>query len=211
MKPRKGERRRFRRFIEAYLDDLYTYAARELDYLVALGVLPDGALDPQDVVDQAVLEAWKRWHERPLHLSARAWLYGAVRRALARLARQYAREPVDLVSLEEVVPDPEADEQVWTYWEPDQVETWEDVVPADVPPAEEAALNDMEIQVLEEALNRLSPFQREAFQLYLVHDLPLLEAARLLNASPQAVRKAAEEARLHLYHALQTFRQGGAP
>ncbi|MDQ7030003.1 MAG: sigma-70 family RNA polymerase sigma factor [Ardenticatenia bacterium] len=210
MGPRREERKRFRRFIEDYLDELYAYADRELDYLVALGVLPEGALSPQDVVDQAVLEAWERWHERPLHLSGRTWLYGAVRRALAKLARQYAREPEHIVSLEAVVPDSDVDEQFWVYWEPDQVETWEDVVASEVPAAEEVVLNDMEIALLEETLKQLSPFQREAFQLYLVHDLPLLEVARLLHASPQAVRKAAEEARLRLHHALQTFRQGGA-
>lgn len=208
MAPRERERRRFRQLIETHLDELYTYATRELDYLVALGVIPDGAVSPQDVVDQAVLEAWERRDKRPPNLSERGWLYSAVRRALARIARQYALEPGD-VSLEEVVRDPEADSQFWAYWEPDKVETWEDILPEETVDVERSALTDVEVEVLEHALRQLPPFQRDAFQLYLVHDLPLLEVARLLNASPQAVRKAAEEARLKLYEALQTFRRGG--
>ncbi len=209
MTPRKRETERFRQLIEAHLDELYTYASRELDYLIALGAIPEGAVSPQDIVDQAILEAWERRDKRPPGLSERAWLYGAVRRALARVARQYALEPAD-VSLEDVVPDPEIDSQFWAYWEPDEVETWEDLVPEESVDVEGDALTDMEVEILEHELRQLPRFQREAFQLYLVHDLPLLEVARLLNASPQAVRKAAEEARLRLYNALQTYRRGGA-
>nr|WP_290668085.1 RNA polymerase sigma factor [Ardenticatena sp.] len=198
----KAEKTRFRQFIERHFDELYDYAARELRYLEALGVIAPGALQPAEVLNEAVIAAWDMWRSnrgrRRAQVSGRALLYSAVRRALATLARQYQMTSGDL-SIEEVLVDPEADQQLWAYWEPDDVTTLEDLIPDEAhEPVEDIALEEIEVEEAEAILNQLPPLQRQAFILHALHGLPLEETARLLNTSIQAVQKAVQDAREHL-------------
>jgi len=95
--------------------------------------------------------------------------------------------------------DPEADQQLWAYWEPDDVTTFEDLIPDEAhEPVEEAALEEIEVEEAEAILNQLPPLQRQAFILHALHGLPLEETARLLNTSIQTVQKAVQEARERL-------------
>lgn len=198
----KQEKERFRRLIERHFDELYEYAARELRYLEALGALAPGAVTPAEVINEAVIAAWDMWRTRRgkqrATVSGRTLLYSAVRRALATLARQYQMTSGD-VSIEDVLVDPEADQQLWAYWEPDDVTTFEDIIPDEEHEStEEEALEEIEVEEAEALLNQLPPLQRQAFILHAIHGLPLEETARLLNTSIQAVQKAVQEARQQL-------------
>lgn len=193
--------RNFRRLcvrFQKYRDIVRQHAARELDYQVALGLLDEAVLSPDDVLDEAVLEAWKQRARRPAHVSDREWFCYAVRCALARLARQ-ARPMFTAASLDEQILDPELDDQLWAFWEPDDVSTLEDVVPdEDCPVVEEAALRDIEVELVSTLLPTLPTLEREAFQFHLVEGRSLEEVAKHLDTSPEVVAHAAEVARTTL-------------
>lgn len=173
-------------------------ARRELVYLAALGLIDEAAVSAEDLIDEAILEAWQQRRLRPPDTSDITWFNYAIRCALVRIARQ-ARSTRAGPSLDEIVSDPEMDDQLWTYWTPDEINTLEDeIADESAPVVEDAALQDIEIESVEEALSTLPALQRDAFRYYLVEGDTLDSVARQLDISPDAVARAAETARAAL-------------
>lgn len=183
---------------EEYRSQLHDFARREIVYLSALGLIDEAAVSAEDIVDEAMLEAWKQRRQRPADTTDLDWFSYAVRCALVRIARQ-ARSTQAGPSLDQTISNPEMDDQLWAYWEPDDVNTLEDEI-ADKQAAvvEETVLQDIEIGVIEDILPTLPTLQREAFQHYLVEGNTLDDVASRLNTSPDIVAHAAEMARTTL-------------
>lgn len=195
--------RRLCKMFDRYQSMLQGYIAREYKYLVALGAIDEEVLSQEDILDEAMLEAWHERHHRPAQMSDRAWLRYAVRRALARLIRQ-ARPTSTEDSLEDIIADPEMDDQLWVYWAPDEINTLEDTIPDELSPVvEDTALQEIELELVGRLLPTLPALQRESFEYLLVQEMPLAEVAQRLDATPEVVQHAAEQARIALLSALR--------
>ena len=180
---------------EEYHSQMREFARRELIYLTALGLIDEAAVSAEDIVDEAILEAWSQRRLRPANTTDVAWFNYAIRCALVRIARQ-ARSTRAGPSLDEIVSNPEMDDQLWAYWEPDEVNTLEDeIADESAPVVEDTALQDIEIENVEEALSTLPALQRDSFRYYLVEGDTLDNVARYLDTSPDVVARAAETAR----------------
>lgn len=174
------------------------FARREIVYLSALDLIDEAAVSTEDLIDEAILEAWQQRRLRPEDTTDIAWFNYAIRCALVRIARQ-ARLTRAGPSLDEIISNPEMDDQLWTYWAPDDVNTLEDeIADESAPVVEDAALQDIEIEHVEEILSTLPALQRDAFRYYLVEGDTLDNVARQLDTSPDAVALAAETARTAL-------------
>lgn len=178
--------------------EMREFARRELVYLAALGLIDEGAVSAEDIVDEAMLEAWTQRRLRPSNTTDVAWFNYAIRCALVRIARQ-SRLTRAGPSLDEVVANPEVDDQLWAYWAPDEVNTLEDeIADESAPVVEDMALQDIEVESVEEALSSLPALQRDAFRYYLVEGDTLDNVARQLGTSTDVVARAAETARTAL-------------
>lgn len=183
---------------EEYRGQMRESARRELVYLAALGLIDEAAVSAEDIVDEAMLEAWKQRRLRPADTTDVAWFNYAIRCALVRIARQ-SRLTQAGPSLDEVVSETDVDDQLWAYWEPDEVNTLEDeIADESAPIVEDTALQDIEMEHVEKALATLPALQRDAFRYYLVEGDTLDNVAHHLGTSPDVVARAAETARTAL-------------
>lgn len=184
---------------EEYRNQMRELARRELVYLAALGLIDEAAVSADDIVSEAMLEAWKQRRRRPTNTGDLAWFGYTIRCALVRIARQ-ARSTQSGPSLDEIISDPEMDDQLWAYWEPDEITTLEDeIADESAPVVEDAALQGIEVELVEEALATLPAVQRDAFRSYLVEGDTIDDVARTLNIPPEMVVYAAEAARRALF------------
>lgn len=179
-----GDRTAYNRMVEPHLEELIRAARRDIRYHQHLGDLAPGDLTPEELVGEALLRAWRSRRRRPSEVSLRAWLLGTQHRVLQKVIQaEHLERDLWAVSLEDPVPPaPLFDDEAsfWEWYQPDDVTRWEDVIPADLPPAGE--MPDVE----EEATHGLEPEPRRVLLLHDEHELPLAEVA---VATGQTVRE----------------------
>jgi RNA polymerase sigma factor (sigma-70 family) len=133
--------------LSRYMNGLYQYAQHLLRYYQALGDLPPGQIDVDDIVDTAVLGAYRelgkagtdRDLRQQLMKIARSYVQHEVRRMIARKELTISKEE----DVPQTPPEEEVSllgEEIFEFFEPDEDLKVEDVVPdVDVPTPDEAA------------------------------------------------------------------------
>jgi RNA polymerase sigma factor (sigma-70 family) len=173
------DREEFFAQLSRYMNGLYRYARHVLRYYQALGDLPPGQIDVDDIVDTAVLGAYREFGKAGAGGDLRK--DGDLRKRLMRIARCYVQNEVgrmiarseQTISKEEDVPEtsPEEEatlqgEQIFEFFEPDEDLKVEDVVPdVDVPTPEQVAETAEWQQCVNSALDGMPAEWRRALTL----------------------------------------------
>jgi RNA polymerase sigma factor (sigma-70 family) len=192
--------------LSRYLNGLYRYAQHLLRYYEALGDLPPGQLDAEEVIDTAVLGAY--------HELGKLGGDPDLRRRLMRIARNYVQNEVRrmiarrelTISKEEDVPEahPEEDvsllgEQIFEFFEPDEDLKVEDVVPdLDVPTPEQAVETAEWQQCVNSALAGMPAQWRRALTLRFTRGLKGAALAQALGKPESETSLVLERARAYL-------------
>jgi len=188
-----GDRAAFASALECELDALYRFVARELRYHEALGNIHSGDLQPEDIVDEVAMQALEQARRIPFRSTLKGWLrHLALRSIHKHVNRLRLQSRMESISLEDQL----LSGQKWGVWyQPDAVLTWEDVLPAPVPSAEEALVLNETQEDLEKALNALPSDQRLTFILRAIDGLSYAEVAAILNRPRSAVKDTYRTAR----------------
>ncbi len=188
-----GDRAAFNRMVAPFLEELLTAAKRDLGYHRFRGESAAHDITPEELVGETLLRAWASRKERPEGLRLRAWLLGTQHRVLQKLL-QRPRWERDLwaISLDEPLP-PEPlyddEESFWEWYQPDDIEKWEDVFPDNVPTPEDAFVT-REIETYP-----LDVIERQALLLYDEHKLTMLEIAFALGVPVERAAELIRDAR----------------
>ncbi len=183
-----------REALQPYLKHLYAFVRRELRYYESLGLLPEGELQPADIVDDVIEAALSLWDARPAG-SLRPWLLQLALRRLRQYLQAARSRPSADIPLEELVPQEdwstlERDTEIWEFYEPDDVLAWEDILPdPTAPPPDEFVLAAELDEPLQTALASLGPRAREVFVLYALEGLTEEEIARLYGWDVEQVKR----------------------
>ena len=188
-----AELAQFGELVRPLLPELKRFVQRELVYLQARGDLApeDPAVD--DVVDETLARACERLPQHARRLEPLQWLYQI---AVTLLSEEVARRQTEegrFVSLEGRLPvhlrEPheDDDENLFEYWQPDEVLRLEDVIPApDATPEAEASAKEMH-RFAAALFADLPTSWRRALVLCRVEALSRDAAARVLGANEQEV------------------------
>ncbi len=188
--------------LQPYLAHLYAFVRREIAYYESLGLLREGELTAEDVVDEVIETALSLWEKRPSG-SLRPWLLQLALRRLRQYLQAARERPSDEIPLEQLVPQEDwstlnLDTEIWEFYEPDDVVAWEDLLPdpSTLPPDEYIAREEEPISdPLGTALQTLPPRVREVFVLYALEGLREDEIARLYGWSIHKVKQYLAQAR----------------
>ncbi len=165
---------------EGYLDAYSELTDRHggLAYRVALRLLGNHH-DAEDVAQEALITAWQRLPGFSASSSFSTWLYQIVtRRALNRISRTPAAEPLDVVG----------------------------EVPAQSPDPGDAVVQRRAADAVNTAITALPPPQRVAIVLHHLEGLPNAEVARITGSTVPAVRSHLFRGRRTLGRILQEWR-----
>jgi RNA polymerase sigma factor (sigma-70 family) len=192
--------------LSRYMSGLYRYAQHLLNYYQALGDLPPGHLDVEDIVDTAVLGAYRELGKEAAHRDLRERLMEIARCYVqSEAARMTARSQLT-VSKEEPVPEtpPEQEiyqqgEQMFDFFEPDEALKVEDVVPdLDVPTPDEAVETAELQQCVNAALAGMPAEWRRALVLRFTQGVKGAALAQALGKSAPETSRLLERARAYL-------------
>ncbi len=189
-----------REALQPYLAHLYAFVRREIAYYESIGLLPEGELSPEEIVDAVIEAALSLWENRPQG-SLRPWLLQLALRRLRQYLQAARERPSDEIPLEELVPQEDwstlnLDTEIWEFYEPDEVIAWEDLLPdASVAPPEEYVTRSEIQEPLGDALQSLPPRVREVFVLYALEGLREDEIARLYGWNIHKVKQYLARAR----------------
>jgi len=198
----EGDRRAFRRLVEPYLDELLRAAHRELEHYRRLKALRPEDLTAEELVGETLITAWRQRHRKPKRLSVRAWLLGLLHRVLQRyLQRERTFRRLWELSLDEPVP-PEPiyddEESFWEWYQPDDLERWEDVLPDPSTLETERLIVE---EVPPEALEPLEPIERQVLLLHDTHEVPIQEVAMVVQRSVRETAEILQRARRRVQEA----------
>jgi RNA polymerase sigma-70 factor (ECF subfamily) len=157
-----------------------------------------GKLDPSDVVQQTLVQAWqgRSGFRGETDAELKAWLRQILTRSLADLARSYGQQKRDLAkerSLDAMVSDSSA-----------RLEAWLDDQRSS--PQEQAQRNELLVQ-LADAMGALPESQQEAVTLFHLHGMSVKEIGELMNRTPAAVASLLKRGLQTLRTALNTGEQ----
>ncbi|MFJ6696866.1 RNA polymerase sigma factor SigJ [Streptomyces sp. NPDC091272] len=133
--------------------------------------------------DDAVQEAWLRWH--------------ALDEGIADNPRAYLTTTVSRLCYDQLTSARARRERYVGPWLPEPLVT----APAAEGPEERATLDESVSTAMLTVLESLTPAERTAFVLHDVFDVPFPEIARALDKSPSSVRQLASQARKHVREA----------
>jgi RNA polymerase sigma factor (sigma-70 family) len=192
--------------LSRHLSGLYRYAQHLLRYHEALGDLPPGQITVEDVVDTAVLGAYRRLGNAAADDDLRNCLVSISRGYVqTEVARSAARRDLTVSKeddLPETAPEEEVSrlgEEIFDFFEPDEDLKVEDVVPdLDVPDPEQAAETAEWQQCVNAAIAGLPAQWRTALVLRFGHGLKGSALARALGKSGPEASRVLERARAYM-------------
>jgi RNA polymerase sigma factor (sigma-70 family) len=197
-----GDREAFIQLVEHHLDELYSFASREIRYHESLGDLEPGELAPEDVVSETTLTALQVLARKPRRSTFQGLLRHLVLAVIEHWAlRSRERRRHERLRLEEGVPleqdrGPDMERDIFMYYQPDDLLTWEDTIPdASLPPPEEIPAIEEEWEAMEILLNSLPADQRMVFGLHAIEGLSLEEIAAMQRQPLHAVKVLYEQGR----------------
>lgn len=202
----EAERRQlFFDLIKDHLDTVYDTVRRELTYLECSGSVPQGYLAVRDIVDAAILNGLDRFERRPTEFSVRDWLTQLAFETIeaeAQAARRAVPEdaaPID-VAPEVLAGEPtESDEEMFEFYQPDDVLMLEELVADDgVDDPETAVAKRQDALFLHRAIAGLPALWRRVLFLVDLNDTPLEKASSVLGIPEDDVTRIVQSARNYL-------------
>jgi RNA polymerase sigma factor (sigma-70 family) len=200
------EREAFFAQLSRYTNGLYRYARHLLRYYQDLGDLPPGQIEVEDIVDTAVLEAYRelgkaaadRDLKHRLMSDARRYVQKEIRQATARRELTVSKEDDVL----ETPPEQEVSllgEEIFEFFEPGEDLKVEDVVPdLDAPDPEQEAETEELRQCVNSALAGMPAEWRCALTLRFGRGVKGAALARVLGKSGPETSRILERARAYL-------------
>ncbi|WP_244713333.1 RNA polymerase sigma factor [Rhizobium cremeum] len=202
----EAERRQlFFDLIEDHLDTVYDTVRRELTYLECSGSVPAGYLSVRDLVDATILKGLERFEQRPTEFSIGDWLLkltfetieaeaAAARRALPEDAASIDAAP------EASAGEPtESDEEIFEFYQPDDVLRLEELIADDGGDDPETAVaKRQDALIFHRAIAGLPALWRRVLFLVDLNDTPLEKASSVLGIAEDDVTRIVQSARNYL-------------
>lgn len=205
----EGRSYQFIAFLAPLVRSLITHARRELDILELEGKVPPEELAPNDILDETLLQAWKRFDQRPPGVPLDLWLISLIHEVTSGIARGEVQIP--LPSAEDVpLPEREDREEAEAEFpfeeDTDPLTEWEQLLPGH--PAL-AAWDEMDVEERRSQtarlLSRLPTEQRHALVLATVEGFTPEQIAAVQDRPVSAVLSDLESARATLSQALDQW------
>gem|GEM_PF-6241438 len=202
------------------LASLYNFARREVLHHQLSGDLQPGDISPVELVDEAVVNVFEKSRTTLSEKEIEHLLYKEIWGILQREIDDVKSSRAQWTSVEKIVENMPVEEEsaeggvsgndLFEYWEPEEVLHFEDVLPGSTFPTQEQILEDGELQnLLIHALRRLPEIERRAFVLSDIEGFQLEEIAlilsvrideieNILNAAREKVKKELAEVSLRV-------------
>jgi RNA polymerase sigma factor (sigma-70 family) len=190
--------------LKPLLNSVRDHAQRELTVLELEGAIPIGEVTADDLVDDVLVAVWEAFDDRPQHAPLDVWLMGILHERLNELQQQFGdvklSTPIEHASAEEL----DADVDDLNFWlsralEPVEEVTLEDIIPDE---ASENWWRELVVEDQHERLMRLlqqlPKHERQAFMLSEVEGFNLSEIAFAIDRSENEIAKDVERARFAL-------------
>ncbi|MFJ1293689.1 RNA polymerase sigma factor [Paracoccus yeei] len=191
--------------IEDHLDTVYDTVRRELTYLECSGSVPAGYLSVGDIVDATILNGLNRFERRPTEFSVRDWLTQLAFETVEAEAQAARRAvPEDAASIYEAPEAPggeptESDEEMFEFYQPDDVLLLEELVADEGGDDPEAAVaKRQEALALHRAIAGLPALWRRVLFLVDLNETPLETASSVLGIPEDDVTRIVQSARDYL-------------
>ncbi len=184
-------------WIDANLPRLRDFVERELAYREANGMLEEGAVSPEEVINEAIADALSD-EEKPELLTLERWLYRlalrSVHRVVANDTEAVTAVPLEVSARKQNVRG--SDEPELQFHQPDEMLHRADVIPDRRTSNPEQAASSVEMVNLVESSLRGAPREdREAFILFAVEGFTLDEIAATTDRKLDQVRTSIAKAR----------------
>ena len=193
----KGDKEAFDRLVEAEMANLLESARHEIAYYESTGDFPPGYITPEELVAEAMIQAWDHRAKKPKGMEPRAWLHAMLFTAADALAaRRREIQAHETVPLEEKLPDAplvtdpvyDDDEEFYEWYQPDEALKWEDVIGSiDLEP-------DLLAEAIEKQPTRLELKQRRCAMLHYRFGFAFEQVCRIMQEKPQAVAQMLQQA-----------------
>lgn len=205
------ERELFSTLAERHLKNLYNFARREIAYYLATGDLLPGEITAEDVVDATLLQAYREFVKDPARREIRSWLIGLVVEKVEAEVKRSKAERAGSVHIEEDIPETPPVKEVSTlgdeimdFYQPDEDQKLEDIIPDMTTPTPEQILESRELQrYINRTLATLPRVWRRAFALHYVEGVPVAEIARMTKHTESEVERHLEYTREYLRQRLR--------
>ncbi len=194
----EGDRKAFDALVESEMSGLLEAAKHEIAYYEDVGDFPPRYMTPEELVGEAMIQAWDHRAKKPRGMSPRAWLYAMLFQAADKLAeRRREIQAHETLSTDQKIPDDplvldpvyDDDEEFYEWFQPDEALKWEDVIPSDVIAPEQL------LAVCEGEPRRLKPEERRAALLYFRLGFTMEEVCRVLGKPADETGRLLEKAR----------------
>ncbi|APT60271.1 RNA polymerase sigma factor [Roseomonas gilardii] len=191
--------------IEDHLDTVYDTVRRELTYLECSGSVPAGYLSVRDIVDATILNGLNCFEGRPTEFSVRDWLTELAFETIETEAQAARRAvPEDAASIDAAPEAPareptESDEEMFEFYQPDDVLLLEELVADDGgDDPERAVAKRQDALLLHRAIAGLPALWRRVLFLVDLNDTPLETASSVLGIPEDDVTRIVQSARDYL-------------
>src|SRR6266478_6345833 len=204
--PEQRNRETFFALVTPHLDRLYHFVRHVIRYSEAMGDVGRGELTAEDIVDGAIVRAYRDFRKGLSIRDVRSWLIRAAIDELDREVQRSERQRALALSIEQDVPETPATEEVSTlgdeildFYQPDEDLKMEDVIPdLEVPPPDEVeAFEDLR-RCVRAALGSIPREARRVLTLRYIVGLHGRELARSLGKPVGEVERLIEDARAQL-------------
>jgi len=188
------------------LASLYNFARREVLHHQLSGDLQPGDISPVELVDEAVVNVFEKSRTTLSEKEIEHLLYKEIWGILQREIDDVKSSRAQWTSVEKIVENMPVEEEsaeggvsgndLFEYWEPEEVLHFEDVLPGSTFPTQEQILEDGELQnLLIHALRRLPEIERRAFVLSDIEGFQLEEIALILSVRIDEIENIVNAAR----------------
>lgn len=185
-------------FVNANLDKLRRYVEREIMFRADNGQDGLREVPVDEVVSEAVASALDENAERPERVAMEAWLFQLARRAIDRIVRESATDDRDVALDSHVrkLKENSGDDDALSQFDldADTVTSANSIADASATP-EEIFANDEVIAMVQTALRKARPEDREAFILFTLEGFTIRELSAITDRSEDDVRKSVRSAR----------------
>lgn len=202
----QGNREAFFSSVGRHLKDLYAFVRRQLRYRESLGDLAPGELTVEDVVDPALIRAYREYAKQPAGDDIVGRLKQLAERQIENEIRRLRPGRERAVHIEEDVPEipPEEEardmgEGILYFYQPDEDLKAEDVLPDLRVPTPEQVAEARELQqCFNQALAALPRAWRQALRLRYVEGLSGAALAGAMRRPERAAERIVEDAAHYL-------------
>jgi len=102
----EGDREAFDALVESEMSGLLEAAKHEIAYYEDVGDFPPRYMTPEELVGEAMIQAWDHRAKKPKGMSPRAWLYAMLFQAADKLAaRRREIQAHEALSTDQEIPD----------------------------------------------------------------------------------------------------------